>query len=182
MWYVLAGLALFLWWKGGNLSLNGQETVPQLPGGAGIVQTLGHMRAMTNEAITHPLIRRAAVQATEHLSSVKDKKEGAIAIGEWVRAHVKYVPDPLRVEHLTNPKTMIEAIYEKRKVFGDCDDMSMLVAAMAKSIGMPARFHAVGRTKKFHHVYAEVAGTSVDPTVPLGTKPFKAASHMSLEV
>lgn len=182
MWpWIIAGLVVLWFVKGGAISLHGQADVPQLPGAAGIVQTMGLMRSMTNQAISHPLIRQHAARATEHVGR-GDQKQAALAIGEWVRAKVRYVPDPLHNEHLTNPITMASAIAEGKKVFGDCDDMSMLVAAMAKSIGMQPVFHGVGRGGKFHHVYTEVAGVAVDPTVSLGVKPFEAKRRISVTV
>jgi hypothetical protein len=185
--WIVAGLVVFWLIRGGQVSLHGQQTVPQLPGAAGIVQTMGLMKSMTNQAIDHPLIRQYAARATEHVPR-GNQKEGALAIGEWVRAHVRYLPDPLHKEHLTHPgikgdpKTMIEAIHAGKKVFGDCDDMSMLVAAMGKSIGMQPTFHGVGRGEKFHHVYTELAGIAIDPTVSFGTKPFDAKRRLSLRV
>ena len=161
MWpWILAGAVVLWLFRSGTISLHGQADVPQLPGAAGIVQTLGIMRSMTNQAITHPLIRQYAARATEHVPR-GNQKEAALAIGEWVRARVRYVPDPLNNEHLTNPATMIEAIDKGKKVFGDCDDMSMLVAAMVKSIGMRPTFHGVGRGARFHHVYTDVAGVAM---------------------
>ena len=182
MWpWLIAGIVIFWLVRGSSVSVHGQADIPQLPGVAGIVQTISLMKAMTNQAITHPLIRQHAVRATEHVAR-GNQKDAALAIGEWVRAKVRYVPDPLHNEHLTNPATMAEAIDKGKKVFGDCDDMSMLVAAMAKSIGMQPTFHGVGRGEKFHHVYTEVAGVAVDPTVSFGTKPFAARRRISVRV
>ena len=182
MWpWLIAGVVILWLVRSGSISLHGQADVPQLPGAAGIVQTMGLMRSMTNQAISHPLIRQHAARATEHVGR-GDHKQSALAIGEWVRAKVRYVPDPLHNEHLTNPVAMALAIAEGKKVYGDCDDMSMLVAAMAKSIGMQPTFHGVGRGAQFHHVYTEIAGMVVDPTVPLGVQPFRAERRLSVKV
>lgn len=182
MWpWIVAGIVVFWLVRGGSVSLHGQQSVPQLPGSAGIVQTLGLMRAMTNQAIDHPLIRQYAARATEHVSR-GNQKEAAIAIGEWVRSRMRYLPDPLHKENLTNPATIAKAISEGKRVYGDCDDMSMLVAAMAKSIGMQPTFYGVGRGNRFHHVYTEVGGIAVDPTVSFGTKPFNAQRRISVRV
>lgn len=185
--WIVAGLVVLWLMRGGKISLSGQQVVPQFPGAAGIVQTLGLMKSMVNGAIDHPLIRQYAVRATEHVPR-GHQKEAALAIGEWVRSHVRYVPDPLNKENLTHPgikddpRTMIEAIHAGKKVFGDCDDMSMLVAAMGKSIGMQPFLHGVGRGEKYHHVYTELGGVAVDPTVNFGTKPFDAKRRLSLKV
>lgn len=181
MWpWLIAGAILF-WLARGVHTTVGQSSVPQLPGAAGIVQTVGLMRAMTNQAIDHPLIRQHAARATEHVSR-GNQKEAALAIGEWVRARMRYLPDPLKKENLTSPAVIAKAIHEGKKVYGDCDDMSMLVAAMAKSIGMQPTFHAAGRGDRFHHIYTEVAGVPIDPTVSFGLKPFDAQRRISVKV
>ncbi len=181
MWpWLIAGAILF-WLLRGSQTTIGTTIVPQLPGAAGIVQTVGLMRAMTNGSIDNKIIRRHAARATEHVSR-RDPKTAAVAIGEWVRAHVRYVPDPLKKENLTEPWKMAKAVEEGRKVFGDCDDMSMYVAAMAKSIGLQPIFHATGRGDRFHHVYTEVAGVPIDPTVSFGAKPFYARRRISVKV
>lgn len=182
MWpWVIAGALLWLLVSQRHAINLGVDRVPQLPGAAGIVQTMGLMRSMANQAIDHPLIRQHAARATEHVPR-GHPKESALAIGEWVRARVRYLPDPLHQEHLTHPAKIAEAIAEGKKVFGDCDDMAMLVAAMSKSIGLQPIFHGVGRGEKFHHVYTEVAGVAVDPTVSLGTLPFRAKRRLSVTV
>lgn len=181
MWpWIIGGLILF-WLVRGAQTTVGQAAMPQLPGAAGIVQTVGLMRAMTNNSIDDKIIRQHAARATEHVSR-RDARTAAVAIGEWVRAHVRYVPDPLRKENLTEPWKMARAIAEGKKVFGDCDDMSMLVAAMSKSIGLQPTFHAAGRGEHFHHVYTEIAGIPIDPTVSFGIKPFHASRRISLKV
>ncbi|MGH9932315.1 MAG: hypothetical protein ACREA9_24195 [Pyrinomonadaceae bacterium] len=181
MWPWLIAGAILLWLIRGAHTTIGQSTVPQLPGAAGIVQTVGLMRAMTNSAIDHPLIRQHAARATEHVTR-GDGRTAAVAIGEWVRARMRYVPDPLRKENLTSPAVVAQAIADGKKVFGDCDDMAMYVAAMSKSIGLQPIFHAVGRRGRFHHVYTEVAGIPIDPTEQFGKQPFQASRRLSVKV
>lgn len=177
---IISGVAYILFFRG-NKTTVGQSTIPQLPGSAGIVQTMGLMRAMVNGTIADPLIRRQAARATFHC----DRGNGpcaAAAIGEWVRMKVKYIPDPLHHEHLTSPAVIAKAIEDGKKVYGDCDDMSMYVAALAKSIGLSPVLEIVGRDKTFHHVYTSVNGIPIDPTVPAGRQPFNAKKHFSLKV
>lgn len=181
MWaWLIAGAVLLWFFRGGQIGV-GQATVPQLPGAAGVVQTVGLMRAMANSAINHPLIRRYAVQATEGVPR-GHRKEAALAIQEWVRRHMRYVPDPFRHERLTNPALLAEALSQGRTIYGDCDDMSMLMAAMAKSIGLNPQFHAVGRADKFHHVYVKVDGVTLDPTVGFGAHPFRTGRGLASTV
>ena len=177
---IVSGVAYWFFFRG-NKTTVGQSTVPQLPGPAGIVQTMGLMRAMVNGAIADPLIRRQAARATDHCTRGNGQCS-ASAIGEWVRLKVKYVPDPLHHEHLTSPSVIAKAVEEGKRVYGDCDDMSMYVAALAKSIGLSPTFEVVGRDKTFHHVYTSVNGIPIDPTVPAGRQPFNAKKHFSLKV
>jgi len=155
--------------------------IPQLPGDAGIVQTVALMRAYVNNAITFPLIRAQAVKATA-LCGRWDLRCKALAIGEWVRNHVRYVPDPLQHEWLATPQIMAQAVEEGRTVYGDCDDMSMYVAALAKSIGLQPTFQVVGRKDKFHHVYVTINSVPVDPTEQMGTQPFLAQRRIPVRV
>jgi hypothetical protein len=177
---IISGVAYWFFFRGQSTTV-GQSTVNQLPGAAGIVQTMGLMRAMVNGTIADPLIRRQAVRATDFCGR-GNKHCSATAIGEWVRSKMKYVPDPLNHEHLTSPAVIAKAIEEGKRVYGDCDDMSMYVAALAKSIGLAPTFEVVGRDKQFHHVYTSVNGIPVDPTVPAGKNPFHAKRHLSLKV
>jgi len=177
---IISGVAYWLFFRG-NKTTVGQSTIPQLPGPAGIVQTMGLMRAMVNGVYADPLIRRQAVRAADHCNRGNGQC-AAIAIGEWVRLKVKYVSDPLNHEHLTSPAVIAKAVEEGKRVYGDCDDMSMYVAALTKSIGLAPTFEVVGRDKTFHHVYTSVNGIPIDPTVPPGRKPFDAKKHFSLKV
>lgn len=177
---IISGVAYFLFFRG-NKTTVGQSTIPQLPGSAGIVQTLGLMRALVNGVYADPLIRRQAVRASDHCNRGNGQCAAA-AIGEWVRLKVKYVPDPLGHEHLTSPAVIAQAVEEGKRVYGDCDDMSMYVAALAKSVGLSPTFEVVGRDKTFHHVYTSVNGIPIDPTEPAGTHPFNAKRRIFLKV
>ena len=180
-WVVGVGVALYFILKRGSSVTVGQTTIPQLPGVGGIVQTVSLMRTMVNAVIADPLIRRQAVRASDHCER-GNSRCAAHALGEWVRMRMKYVPDPLNHEHLTSPAVIAKAIEEGKRVYGDCDDMAMYVAALAKSIGLQPTLEVVGRDKSFHHVYTTVNGVPLDPTVPQGVRPFKAKRHLSLKV
>lgn len=181
MWPWIVGGLIVLWLlRGGQMGV-GTTTIPQLPGAAGIVQTVGIMRNLTNDAIADPLIRQHATRATWHIGR-RNPKAAAVALGEWARSRMKYVPDPVENEHLTSPKILARAIDQKRRVYGDCDDMSMYVAAMAKSIGLRPIFKAAGRKDRIHHIYVEIDGVAIDPTVSFGLKPFKGHSFLLSKV
>lgn len=74
----------------------------------------------------------------------------ARAIKEWVRQNIRYTRDINGVETLQIPEKTLE--FEQ----GDCDDHSILVAALLESIGHPARFRAISTGgSAFNHVYVE---------------------------
>ena len=97
------------------------------------------------------------------------------ALFEWVQRNVRYTRDIHRVELLHTARRMLELRA------GDCDDMTILLCAMLKSIGHPVRLALVGfnpRNKSvFTHIYLEVFYRGwwipLDPTVnhPMGWAP-----------
>jgi hypothetical protein len=90
------------------------------------------------------------------------------ALFNWVQQQVRYTKDPFRVEVLHTARRMLELRA------GDCDDMSILLAAMLESIGHPTRLVLVGpdpsRPTLFSHVYLEAWDRGrwipLDPTMP----------------
>jgi len=81
----------------------------------------------------------------------KDYMGQYAAIYAWVRDAVQYVRDVVDVETLQTP---IETL---RSMAGDCDDKSLLLAALLQSVGFAVRFVAVGfdGPDSFDHVYIE---------------------------
>jgi hypothetical protein len=94
----------------------------------------------------------------------------ARAIFQWVRSNIRYVNDPIGIETVQSPEITL------RLKAGDCDDHAVLVAALAMSIGIPARIVVIGSdADHFEHVFAELkTDRSWQPadttrTVPYGT-------------
>jgi transglutaminase-like putative cysteine protease len=85
----------------------------------------------------------------------------------WVQNNVRYTRDIHRVELLHSARRMLELRA------GDCDDMTILLAAMLKAIGHPVRLVLVGfnpnRKTVFTHIYLEASYKGwwipLDPTV-----------------
>lgn len=92
----------------------------------------------------------------------------AEAIHNWVAENIRYANDAQSVETLIYPSELL-----KMKV-GDCDDQSMLVAALAESIGMPARFVTIAadsnNPSEFSHVFSQIKVSgrwmTADTTMP----------------
>ena len=72
------------------------------------------------------------------------------AVQQWVRNNIRYTRDVAGVETLARP---IDTLAMRQ---GDCDDQSMVVAALLLAIGHPCRFVAVGRTlDTLQHVFTD---------------------------
>jgi transglutaminase-like putative cysteine protease len=129
------------------------EGIPS--GAAGIRATLKRMAALARHDKVQPAINQLAVEITEGVPE-KYWPGYARAIQAWVQNNIRYVLDPVDVEAIRYPLTTLQL------GAGDCDDQSMLVAALLESIGLRARFKAVAfQTDQFgnpeyEHVYPQV--------------------------
>lgn len=139
------------------------RTFAQFPGDAGVFQTLAHMRGLVNRAQIHPLIRKQAYLATENCPR-RNQTCKAYALLGWAQQRIRFVHDPVDYEGLHDPVMIAQAIEYGQQPFGDCDDFSMYVAALAKSIGLIPKFKVVGRDRQFHHVLVSVNGIDLDAT------------------
>jgi transglutaminase-like putative cysteine protease len=138
----------------------------------GIRQTLGIMRAYVKAGRIDPAIRQAATTIV-FLQPPKDEPSEVRALLQYMQQSVRYVKDVLNVETLsTAEKTLAGRI-------GDCDDQSVLLAALCESIGYPTRFVVAGYATPgiLEHVYLQVCvdgeWIDADPTEshPLGWAP-----------
>lgn len=94
-------------------------------------------------------VHNAAVQRTIHCTQ-KDWTCEAKALHQFVRDGIRYVQDPIDIERLQAPDKTLEISA------GDCDDKSILLAALLESIGHPTRFVAIGfEPNVYSHVYVE---------------------------
>lgn len=106
----------------------------------GSVQTLRAMRSLVRESIRDPsqLVRETALAIVGNAGWVGQAK----ALQAWVQSNIRYIQDPTDsdggVELVQTPQ------YTLQQLAGDCDDQSVLIAAMLCAIGHPARFVAVG--------------------------------------
>ena len=135
-----------------------QATPPKLPisrkltlakGVQGIKQTLQLMAKLVRQGRENPVIRAQALQLVSGLTQ-KDYLGEAKKIHAFVRDRVRYVRDPKGVETLHTAEQMLL----QRQ--GDCDDKSILVAALLETIGHPTRLVAIGFNRGYCHVFCEV--------------------------
>jgi len=136
----------------------------QAGGEAGVRQVLARMAGLSNGAILDPLIRDQAASAVIGCGK-ENRKCWCASLMLWVNRKVKFVPDATDVELLHDPRLMARGIAQGRQVYGDCDDLSMYLAALLKSIGLRPVFRAVGYDgRPFQHVYVRCEGMPLDST------------------
>lgn len=129
----------------------------------GVRATLAMMAAITREWRVAPIVAETARQIVAGIPG-KDHEAEMVALFEYVRDQIRYVMDPNAIERLQTPDYTLQ--YRQ----GDCDDQSILLASLLESIGIPARFVAVGFVPDgFEHVYVEAAPDfltwiALDPT------------------
>ena len=147
------------WTLKGTINLpSANET--KLPHGKwGNIRTVQVMKRVAHERKGHPLVRRLALAIIQErgINSHQYLSE-ARAIGEYVQSRMRYVKDPVGIEQLHDPLTMIEQI-SRGIGAGDCDDMSLLIATLLLSIGIRPYFRCVRyRTRwgHYNHIYVVV--------------------------
>lgn len=142
-------------------------TLVQIPEGrAGAVQTVRAMRAAVERAKLDLRIRQAALSLLA-LTPPKDTLAEIDALLTFVRSRIRYTGDIVGIETVADAATTLQS------EAGDCDDMSILLAALLECVGIPTRFVIAGYNgPEFEHVYvaAEIAGEllPLDPTEPHG--------------
>ena len=158
-------------------------TLQALPSGeAGVRVTLAHMVKFARDGKTVPSVRFLAEQII-HDVRPKSYMEEAQAVQMYVRDHIRYTRDINGVETLSTPDQTI------KRGMGDCDDLSLLTAALLESIGHPSRFVAVGYTAgDYCHVLVETKigsrwyAVETTENVPFGWYPPGMAARLVYHV
>lgn len=132
------------------------ETLVPWPFGLSVRQTVRKMIQLTRAASVTPSVIALAKDV------VRDVRPGDVpgyiqAIDDFNEAVFRWTPDPVSVESLTDPVRQVAEIRSQGYVQNDCDDNSMLTAALARSIGIRTRFVTMGlrNTGPIAHVRAE---------------------------
>lgn len=114
-----------------------------------------------------------------------------VRVREFIRRSMPFERDPRGTEAINDPLLSLEKIAAYGEAAGDCDDASVLIAALLESIGVRTRFAAlsVRADRQLHHVAVEAfdrrAGRWVylDPYAPheVGRQPkFTAAMRAAV--
>jgi transglutaminase-like putative cysteine protease len=109
-------------------------TLARIPDGhAGIMRTVGLMRALVEEWKVDAQVMNTAAQLIARAPQFDTRAE-LEAVFRFVRDRIRYVMDPVGVESVATP------IATMRRGIGDCDDQCVLLGALLESVGHPVRF------------------------------------------
>jgi len=122
-----------------------------IPGGlSGTRITLKLMRRYVDAAQSNPTVYQLARSIVSRAPG-KDHAAEAAALYHWTRRHIAYRWDPAHHEAIQTAENTI------RMRTGDCDDMAILIAALAESLGLKSRFMVGGyKQGQYEHVWPEV--------------------------
>jgi hypothetical protein len=75
----------------------------------------------------------------------------------YLRAHVRFVPDPAGVELIRTPQAILRTIQKRGFATGDCDDLATFGAALLRAMGREPVLVVTGRPRKgspraFRHI------------------------------
>lgn len=118
-------------------------------GDAGVAVTIRLMRGAVMWGSVDPGIRELALWITRDVAN-RDSEGEIAAIYDWVKRNIKFRGEYDEVVQRPDVTLRFQA--------GDCDDHSVLIAALLGSIGYPSRFStvAIRGEKDLTHVYAEI--------------------------
>lgn len=128
----------------------GLEDIPA--GEAGTDATVKRLIGLVSMSERRPDLRLVALQILRSAKiSGRDKHGIGSAIHRFVKSRIKYVNDPVSVETVQQPEITLKL------GAGDCDDQAALVAALARALGVPARFVVIGADRNsFRHIFPEL--------------------------
>ena len=155
----------------------------QLPGDAGVFQTVYMMKELVNRNFLHPHIRERAAQIVRHCNRHFECEDRSLS--SYVNRAVQYVRDPAGVEALHDPVTFFEQrLRSGKRPFGDCDDMSIYLATLLKSVGHNPKFRVLSRFKNgsFHHVLVFCHGKNLDPSMTFGRQPRNPSRAVQISI
>ena len=126
-----------------------------IPSGlAGTRKTVEHVGRLICDGARDFYVRQRAIDILLARGvPAKDYLGEIDALFRWVQRNVRYTKDPFRIEVLHSARRMLELRA------GDCDDMTILLGALVKSVGHPVRIVITGpdasRPHLFSHIYLE---------------------------
>lgn len=131
-------------------------------------EELRFLRRMVNRYRAVPAIRELATTIIGNAGvPMREKKQQALAIGEWVRDNVYYVHE--LPERFAYPDETL------RSKHGDCDDFTTLIASLLESIGIPAVMVVMKVDGRWSHIFPAAR-------MPSGLLPLDATNRFGIDV
>lgn len=103
------------------------------------------LRTLVNSYPVMEEVRELTLKIIFPATEARDKVEQALTIGSWVQDHIHYVHEGR--ENFQRPKTTL------RLEAGDCDDMTILIAAMLQSVGIQNKMCIVRINGRWAHIF-----------------------------
>lgn len=128
------------------------RTFPLPPGSESTRFTVKKMVELVRAGIKSPAVRLKALKILQ-ASAVPEKNQRAevAAIFRWVKDSIRFTKDPTLVELVHTPEKLLELRA------GDCDDFTVLIAALLGAVGYDTRVAIVGPVPGvWSHTFPEV--------------------------
>lgn len=149
-------------------------------------EQLAYMRRLASAYGRTLPIRQLAVRIAYDGAGAtgKDHARQALAIANWVKSRIRYVNESTETMQ-TPPRTIVNG-------FGDCDDHTILVAALLDALGIANRIAGMRWRGDFRHVFplaivrsprgARVLPLDTTLRQPVGTSPVAIAEAQGRRV
>jgi hypothetical protein len=137
---------------------------------AATAQTIGRMREYATADSVSPIVRRAAYAA---IGDERDARRQAERVFHWIQRRVRFVEDAELVRGLSGTADEDEVLVRPVDLLtmpqpcGDCDDFSMLCAAMLRALGIASEFITVAADRSAADMYSHVYVCAQLPGGPL---------------
>ncbi len=114
--------------------------------------TVDKIGQLVNASLLQPIVRIYTLNLLNSNNyNSRSQFESASIIFNHIKRYIRFIRDPYCIETIQAPEITLNLKY------GDCDDQAALMAAMALSIGIPARFRVTGQSPdKFQHIFTEL--------------------------
>lgn len=142
-------------------------------GDRGTIQTLHHMAQFAKDGVRSDVRLHRLAQMIA--ANTDDPERRLLAIYNWLGAAFTFKPDAKGFEQIRTPTDMLDQFEKQGRIAGDCDDLSIMGAALIMAMGYPAGFVIIARTEtgRFVHVYPSVyVGKTPVPMDPQEGTPF----------
>ena len=116
--------------------------------------TVRRMIDIINISAKNIRVRNFAAELVKNTRQ-KDQWSEAEAIFHWIQDHSRYVRDPQGTEMIQTPLVALDYFNRSLVWQGDCDDYTVLLLSLYKSIGYPVAIRTVSyyQHKRPGHVY-----------------------------